>query len=337
MEAQQDAVSLITTTRCESNPESTVGILSMAGKGVEVHVSPTQDLGKLLASFSSININGESDVAAAVQVAQLALKHRRNKNGRQRIIVFVASPVATDTRSLEKVGAQLKKNGVAVDVIMMGEGEGAANNEKMQRFVQAVNSGDNSHLITVPPGVMPSEALMSTPIFTDLFGGPVEPSGAGGGGAAGGAGGAGGMGRFAEYGGVDPNLDPELAMALMMSAQEAREADTHAPAAGDAPSSASTAAPASSSPASMEDDEEAMLQQALALSQMDFSSAPATDAPAAAPATTSSSSAMTDETDEEEAMRLAMAMSMEPTEAEQAQAAAGADSFLDPEFVSSLL
>eukprot|EP00562_Extubocellulus_spinifer_P008971 CAMPEP_0178512430 /NCGR_PEP_ID=MMETSP0696-20121128/22885_1 /TAXON_ID=265572 /ORGANISM="Extubocellulus spinifer, Strain CCMP396" /LENGTH=104 /DNA_ID=CAMNT_0020142257 /DNA_START=214 /DNA_END=525 /DNA_ORIENTATION=+ len=35
-----------------------------------------------------------------------------------------------------------------------------------------------------------------------------------GGGAAGGAAGAGGGDAFAEYGGIDPNMDPELAMAL---------------------------------------------------------------------------------------------------------------------------
>ena len=30
------------------------------------------------------------------QVAQLALKHRQNKNQRQRIVIFVGSPIAAD-------------------------------------------------------------------------------------------------------------------------------------------------------------------------------------------------------------------------------------------------
>lgn len=34
----------------QSNPENTVGILTMAGKGVRVLVTPTSDLGKILAS-----------------------------------------------------------------------------------------------------------------------------------------------------------------------------------------------------------------------------------------------------------------------------------------------
>lgn len=33
----------------QSNPENTVGLLTMAGKGVRVLVTPTSDLGKILA------------------------------------------------------------------------------------------------------------------------------------------------------------------------------------------------------------------------------------------------------------------------------------------------
>lgn len=45
----------------QSNPENTVGVLTMAGKGVRVLVTPTSDLGKILACmhgmfFSLINL-----------------------------------------------------------------------------------------------------------------------------------------------------------------------------------------------------------------------------------------------------------------------------------------
>jgi len=33
-------------------------------------------------------VGGEINLTAAIQIAQLALKHRQNKNQRQRIIVF---------------------------------------------------------------------------------------------------------------------------------------------------------------------------------------------------------------------------------------------------------
>ena len=113
----------------------------MAGRGVELLVSPTEDPGKVLACFTKVTSAGKNDFCTAVQIAQLALKHRKNKNGGQRIVVFVGSPVNEDVAVLQKIGKQLKKNNVAVDVISFGELEN--NNEKLVEFVNATNSNDN--------------------------------------------------------------------------------------------------------------------------------------------------------------------------------------------------
>jgi 26S proteasome regulatory subunit N10 len=75
-----------------------------------------------------------------------------------------------------------------------------------------------SHLIVVPPGVAPSDALISSPIFQGDDGGLAQAMAA----SAGGGGGGAEANPFAEYGGVNPDLDPELAMALRLSAEEAR-------------------------------------------------------------------------------------------------------------------
>lgn len=48
-------------------------------------------------------VGGKTDVAGAVQVANLALKHRRNKHGGKRIVVFVGSPIEDDVKTLIKV------------------------------------------------------------------------------------------------------------------------------------------------------------------------------------------------------------------------------------------
>lgn len=61
----------------------------------------------------------------------------------------------------------------------------------------AVAARSRSSYAPIPEGVAPSDALMSSPILT---------------GVAAGAGGAAGAGQFAQYGGVNPDLDPELAM-----------------------------------------------------------------------------------------------------------------------------
>jgi 26S proteasome regulatory subunit N10 len=85
----------------------------------------------------------------------LALKHRENKMLRQRIIVFVASPLegeAADERAMVKLAKKLKKNNVAVDFMCYGDGirEERANgvNEEqptvLRAFVENVNNVDNS-------------------------------------------------------------------------------------------------------------------------------------------------------------------------------------------------
>eukprot|EP00953_Heterococcus_sp_UTEX-ZZ885_P004597 2984-Heterococcus_DN1.PRE.8 len=305
LEAQHDAANLVCGTKTQSNPESTVGVLTMAGKGPELLVSPTDDMGKILNSLHDVKIGGSTNLAAAIQIAQLALKHRRNKHGGQRLVLFVASPITDDVKSLVKttqcddtpgssqVGKLLKKNNVAVDVVSMGEiddNQSAYDSlqqypamcqscfresaEKLQEFIDAASSGDNSHLITIPAGILPSDVLISS-----LGGeGGGDFGGAAGAGGFGGAGGGGG-----EFGGIDASMDPELAMALRVSMEEERaRQEAASKAAADAgageskgddstmqvDTAAGTAAAAGGGSSAM-DDEDALLKQALAMSMQE--------------------------------------------------------------------
>ena len=52
---------------------------------------------------------------------QLALKHRQNKHHRTKIVVFIASPIAAESKDLERLAKRLKKEKVHVDVILFGE------------------------------------------------------------------------------------------------------------------------------------------------------------------------------------------------------------------------
>jgi hypothetical protein len=65
--------------------------------------------------------------------------------------------------TLVKIAKKLKKNNVAVDIISFGHE--ADNEEKLTAFHGAVNSNDNSHLVTVPPGPVLSDVLIGSPIF----------------------------------------------------------------------------------------------------------------------------------------------------------------------------
>ena len=108
-------------------------------------VSPTEEITKILGAFAKIPLCGKVELLASIQIAQLALKHRKNKNGGQRVIVFVGSPVVEDAAQLVKVGKQLKKNNVALDVISMGDF--AENTDKLQEMVNAANNSEDNRYV----------------------------------------------------------------------------------------------------------------------------------------------------------------------------------------------
>ncbi|KAG0046332.1 hypothetical protein BGZ89_005331 [Linnemannia elongata] len=183
LEAQADAVNLIFGAKTQSNPENTVSLMTMAGKSPKVLVTFTADIGKILSALHNVAIGGQVSFSTSVQIAQLALKHRQNKNQRQRIIVFVGSPVEEDEKTLVKLAKKLKKNNIAVDVINFGEE--TENTTKLEAFVAAVNNNDNSNLVTVPPGphllsdILVSSAIVAgedgtAPAFVSSGGGSYE-------------------------------------------------------------------------------------------------------------------------------------------------------------------
>lgn len=105
-------------------------------------VTPTNDIGKLLSAANKAIIGGSSDLQTAVQVAQLALKHRENKNQRQRVVVFVGSPIEDSQESLVKLGKRLRKNNVLIDLVTFGE-EGMGNDEKLAALIEAAGGGES--------------------------------------------------------------------------------------------------------------------------------------------------------------------------------------------------
>lgn len=95
-QAQADSVNLLAGSKTQANPESSVGVLNLAGGAPRVLVTPTTDLGTVLNAVRSTELGGDVDILAGAQVAQLALKHRQNKSQRQRVVMFVASPVQAE-------------------------------------------------------------------------------------------------------------------------------------------------------------------------------------------------------------------------------------------------
>jgi 26S proteasome regulatory subunit N10 len=74
-----------------------------------------------MACISNVEVHGDSNLSRAIQIASLSLKHRANKNQRQRIIAFVASPLNESPKELEAIGKKLKKNQIAIDIVNLGK------------------------------------------------------------------------------------------------------------------------------------------------------------------------------------------------------------------------
>lgn len=371
-EAQQDAVNLVCGAKTQQNPENSVGILSMAGERIEVLSTLTTDVGKILSSMHHMSTNGHCNFSAGVQVAQLALKHRQNKNQRQRIIVFVGSPVNESQQALVKLGKKLKKNNVAIDIVNFGEE--SENTEKLEAFLNTVNSNDNrcvffighlpiscelplmssfcflleilciniscSHLITVPPGPhVLSDILVTSPM---VAGEDSVGMGAAVAAVPGVTGGGGGDG-FAEFG-VDPSVDPEFAWALRVSMEEERqrqeaEVKKKAEEGGPQPAEGTTESTADSmavdADASNEDDEAALLQAALAMSMQQT-------ADESAPAAAATHDAEMKDVEEDDEMALALQLSMaqaqtQPVEKTEEKSEDLSQVFQDANFVQSVL
>eukprot|EP01055_Gregarina_sp_Pseudo9_P005170 Gregarina_sp_Pseudo_9__5169@NODE_555_length_2587_cov_44_169545_g524_i0_p1_GENE_NODE_555_length_2587_cov_44_169545_g524_i0NODE_555_length_2587_cov_44_169545_g524_i0_p1_ORF_typecomplete_len346_score65_91VWA_2/PF13519_6/5_9e13VWA_2/PF13519_6/7_5e03Ssl1/PF04056_14/1e09VWA/PF00092_28/9_9e05Med25_VWA/PF11265_8/0_0069RE_R_Pab1/PF09522_10/0_34RE_R_Pab1/PF09522_10/1_3e04UIM/PF02809_20/28UIM/PF02809_20/7_8_NODE_555_length_2587_cov_44_169545_g524_i0681105 len=201
LDAQYDTANLLGGAKTQNNPENAVGLLTMANKRVTVAIAPTTDMGAFLQALHNIVCSGKCDFIRGIQTAQLALKHRLNRNQRQRIVLFVCSPIEATEKQMEVIGKTLKKNNISLDIISFGEVKDNA--ALLRKLYTTVNSNDTSHLLEVTETSSPlTRAVMQSAIVTDETGQRMGD----------------GMDEF----GVDPSADPELYMALRLSLEDER-------------------------------------------------------------------------------------------------------------------
>ncbi|XP_015597607.1 26S proteasome non-ATPase regulatory subunit 4 [Cephus cinctus] len=292
LQAQQDAVNLVCHSKTRSNPENNVGLITLAN--VEVLATLTSDVGRILSKLHQVQPNGNLSLITGIRIAHLALKHRQGKNHKMRIVAFVGSPIQIDEKELVKLAKRLKKEKVNVDIVSFGEE--SVNHDVLAAFIDALNGkdGTGSHLVTIPPGPHLSDALISSPIIQGEDGmGPPGPA------------------AF-EFG-VDPNEDPELALALRVSMEEQRQRQED-----EARRTQVVDSSVSKQPETMKEarNQEAMLQRALAMSLEG-----ADDTPAPADNTTSAAGNVPDfaHMTEEEQIAFAMQMSMQDQQEPETQ------------------
>ncbi|KAG1678672.1 26S proteasome non-ATPase regulatory subunit 4 [Nymphon striatum] len=341
-QAQQDAVNLVSHAKTRANPENNVGLLTLAKLVsfywccTEVLVTLTPDAGRLLSKLHQVQPSGNINLITAMRIAHLVLKHRQGRNHKMRIVAFVGSPIEGDDKELVKLAKRLKKEKVNVDVISFGED--VVNSDKLTSFVNALNGkdGTGSHLVTIPLGPHLIDALVSSPVVQFGEGGSSVGLASGSG---------------FEFG-VDPNEDPELALALRVSMEEQRlrqEEETRKESAK--PAEGTVEKPvtddAKGSIFNSRGSEDALLEQALALSvgENTVSNSGVSNTTSGAP----DFGSMTEEEQIAYAMQMSLQAQEEPMETEESatesskKKGSGAESedlsdvMRDPEFITSVL
>ena len=115
---------------------------------------------------------------------------------------------------------RLKKNNVSLDVINFANPDNVG---RLQAMVDAANEGadesSSSHFLDVPIGCTHiTDVMITSPILQSN-----DNNMMGGGGGGGDAGGQGDNADPLIAMGIDPNLDPEMAAAIRMSLEEAKQ------------------------------------------------------------------------------------------------------------------
>lgn len=249
LNAQKEGVNLVCMTKLRSNPENNVGLLTLSNT-VEVLVTLTGDVGRVMSKMHLVQPNGKVNLVTGIRIAHLVLKHRQGKNHKMRIVLFVGSPLENEEADVVKLAKRLKKEKVNCDIVSFGGHE--KNIDILTTFINTLNGkdGTGSHLVSVPRGSQLQEALISSPIIQGEDG----------------LGGAGLGGAGFEFG-VDPNEDPELALALRVSMEEQRQRQEDEQRRAQAASADDAGGAATAAPAVAATSDETMLERVLAISE----------------------------------------------------------------------
>lgn len=155
MEAQRDAALLLCNAKRQSNVESALGVIAMAGPSPQVLVTLTGEQGKLQHAIASVGFPGHatSNLASTLRVAQLILKNRQNPNQRQRIVLFTGSPTASslgvkEVSELSSIGKALRKNGVSLDVIQLSSPVVATTSSQSISTPETENAASSLHALS---------------------------------------------------------------------------------------------------------------------------------------------------------------------------------------------
>lgn len=148
-QAQLEGATAVINFKMNDNPETSVGLMLMAGKGKQILATPTNDSAQLFAQYSKVPIQDFLGLSRSIQIARLTMKHRVNKHQHERLVVFVASAIKDNPEDLYVLARNLRRDSIAVDLINICCPE---NLPVLQNFHEIVNVEDESRLVNYVGG-----------------------------------------------------------------------------------------------------------------------------------------------------------------------------------------
>lgn len=145
LQAQLDTVASLINFKTNANVETCVGLMTSGGENVQVLVTPTNETSLLYSVFNRVEVGGHARFAKALQIAQLALKHRVNKNQRERIIAFVASDLRESEAEVVDICRKARRNNTQIDIVNVAS---PANLGLLRTIVETVNVEEGSTLVS---------------------------------------------------------------------------------------------------------------------------------------------------------------------------------------------
>lgn len=142
-QAQQDAISSLINFKTNENMETSVGLMTMSGT-CQVLTTPCNNTQLIYSQYSKIKIDDFNSFARSVQIAQLSMKNRINKQQHERIVVFIASEIKDKEETLLKIARNLKRNNTTLNIINI---RCQKNQEILQKMIEVLEDEGESSLI----------------------------------------------------------------------------------------------------------------------------------------------------------------------------------------------
>lgn len=158
---QYEGLRTYVVTKIQSNPENTVGVISMGDDFFGVLASHTRDYTKILYYAKDFAcFGGAMQLGSALHMAFVSLC--RSAPMKRRVVVFAGGDLTRPMEVLVRIGYGAKMESIALDVVQFGSDDKDA---RLEAMVAAANNDDNSHFLHVPPGSSISDILLSDPTF----------------------------------------------------------------------------------------------------------------------------------------------------------------------------